>query len=104
MSFLTKEFWGQLVEDALNSEPAPYEMEYLDPLSWDPDTSCMKYFNGKMYIVHIDRTTIYFNDPDYSSIEDLGEVKYATYLMMQQKERWLESWEYVHHIRWKFKK
>ena len=51
-----------------------------------------------MYIVHIDRTTIYFNDPDYNSIEDLGEVKYATYLMMQQKGRWLESWEYVHHI------
>ena len=98
MSFLTKEFWGQLVEDALNSEPAPYEMEYLDPLSWDPDTSCMKYFNGEIYVVHIDRTTIYFNDPDYSSIEDLGEVKYATYLMMQQKGRWLESWEYVHHI------
>ena len=47
MSFLTKEFWGQLVKDALNSEPAPYEMEYLDPLSWDPDTSCMKYFNGE---------------------------------------------------------
>ena len=98
MSFLTKEFWGQLVEDALNSEPAPYEMEYLDPLSWDPDTSCMKYFNGEIYVVHIDRTTIYFNDPDYSSIEDLGEVKYATYLMMQQKGRWLESWEYVYHI------